>query len=373
MSGKWASTNRPVRPSVSVYTGWKCDKVREEGGVTVRVVAAELISRAQAGDGDAFRELTEPYRRELQVHCYRMLGSFQDAEDALQDTLLAAWQGLGGFEVRASLRTWLYRIATNRCLNARRSASRRPAKEWDVPDVEPPEPTRLGEVVWLQPLPDALLDGAIDVPLGPEARYEQSESISLAFVTALQLLPPRQLAVLILRDVLGFHANEVADMLDSTVESVNSALKRARAGLERQRPPIGDREPPPASNSRSEDAIVARFVRAYESADLDALVALLTDDVFISMPPMPFEYQGRDVAVRFCASIFAAGRRFDLVRTRANGQPAFGAYLRGPAGIRHGIGLLVLTLTGDRICAIARFDNSVLPWFGLPRSLPPSR
>ncbi len=209
------------------------------------MVTAELISRAQAGDGDAFRELTEPYRRELQVHCYRMLGSFQDAEDALQDTMLDAWHGLGRFEGRASLRTWLYRIATNRCLKARRSASRRPAKEWDVAEYEPPEPTRLGEVVWLEPYPDVLLEGANDVPLGPEARYEQSESISLAFVAALQLLPPRQLAVLVLRDVLGFHANEVAEMLDSTVESVNSALKRARASLQRRRPPAGDRQPPP--------------------------------------------------------------------------------------------------------------------------------
>ena len=327
---------------------------------------ADLISRARAGDGDAFRELTEPYRRELRVHCYRMLGSFQDAEDLLQDTLLAAWQGFGAFEERASIRTWLYRIATNRCLNALRSASRRPAKEWDVPEVEPPEPTRLGEVVWLEPYPDVLLEGGIDVPLGPAARYEQAESISLAFVTALQVLPPRQVAVLVFRDVLGFHANEVADMLDSTVESVNSALKRARASLQRRLPATADREPPPAS----EDAIVAKFVRAWESADVDALVALLTDDVFVSMPPMPFEYEGRDVVSRFCASLFGAGRRFDLVRTRANGQPAFGAYLRAPSGIRHGIGLYVLTLTGDGICAMTRFDNSVLPWFGLPRSLP---
>src|SRR6202035_1372280 len=178
--------------------------------------------RARAGDGEAFRALTEPHRRELQVHCYRMLGSFQDAEDALQDTLLAAWRGLGGFDGRASLRTWFYRIATNRCLDALRSASRRPAKEWDIPGVEPPEPTRLGEVVWLEPYPDALLEGALNVQLGPEARYEQTEAISLAFVTAIQLLPPRQLAVLVLRDVLGFHASEVAEMLDSSVESVNS-------------------------------------------------------------------------------------------------------------------------------------------------------
>jgi len=332
------------------------------------VVTDDVMSRARAGDGEAFRELTEPYRRELQVHCYRMLGSFQDAEDALQETLLAAWRGFAGFEGRASLRTWLYRIATNQCLNARRSASRRTAKEWNVPSVQPPEPTRLGEVVWLEPYPDALLD-AIDMPIGPEARYERTESISLAFVTALQVLPPRQLAVLILRDVLGFHAGEVAEMLDSTVESVTSALKRARATLHR-RPATPDHEPAPASESPAEDAIVAKFVSAWESADLDALVGLLTDDVFISMPPMPFEYEGRDLVARFCASIFGSGRRFDLVATRANGQPAFGAYLRSPSGVRHGTGLFVLTLSGERICAMTRFDNSVLPWFGLPRSLP---
>jgi len=334
------------------------------------VGTGDLMSRAQAGDGEAFRALTEPHRRELQVHCYRMLGSFQDAEDALQETLLAAWRGLGGFDGRSSLRTWLYRIATNRCLNARRSASRRQAKEWDVPRVEPPEPTGLGEVVWLEPFPDALLEWAMDAPPGPEARYEQTEAISLAFVTALQALPPRQLAVLILRDVLGFHASEVADMLDSTVESVNSALKRARASLQRRRPSAAGREPPPARGSPSEDAIVAKFVSAWESADLDALVAILTDDAFISMPPMPFEYEGRDAVARFCASLFGAGRRFDLVPTRANGQPAFGAYVRAASGIRHGTGLYVLTLTGDRIGAMTRFDTSVLQWFGLPRSLP---
>ena len=336
----------------------------------MELVTVDLISRARAGDGEAFRALTEPHRRELQVHCYRMLGSLQDAEDALQDTLLAAWQGLEGFEGRASIRSWLYRIATNRCLNARRSASRRPAQEWDMPAVEPPEPTRLGEVVWLEPYPDALLEGAIDVPLGPDARYEQTESVSLAFVAALQLLPPRQLAVLVLRDVLGFHAKEVADMLDSTVESVNSAIKRARATLQRRLPPTDEREPAPAANSASEQALMAKFVRAYESGDVDALVALLTDDAFISMPPIPLEYQGRDVVAGLFARIFGSGRRVDLVPTRANGQPAFGAYLRASTGIRDGSGLFVLTLTGDRICAFTRFDNSVLPWFGLPRSLP---
>src|SRR6202451_1818014 len=277
MSGKWRPPSAPFfRWPVSIQ-GARHDagRGRPEGGD----VAADLMSRARAGDADAFRELTEPHHRELQVHCYRMLGSFQDAEDVLQDTLLAAWQGFGGFEGRASLRTWLYRIATNRCLNARRSASRRLAKEWDVPNVEPPEPTRLGEVVWLQPFPDALLGGAAGGPLGPEARYEQSESISLAFVTALQVLPPRQLAVLILRDVLGFSASEVAGLLDSTVESVTSALKRARASLQRRWPQAAGREPPPAG-SPAEDALVAKFVSAWESADLRALGALLAGEGF---------------------------------------------------------------------------------------------
>jgi RNA polymerase sigma-70 factor (ECF subfamily) len=207
------------------------------------------------------------------------------------------------------------------------------------------------------------------VPPGPEARYEQTESISLAFVTALQMLPPRQLAVLILRDVLGFHASEVAGMLDSTVESVTSALKRARASLERRRPPAVGGAPAPAAGSPAEDAIVAKFVRAWQSADLSALVELLTDDVFMSMPPMPLEYQGRELVARFCGGLFGAGRRFDLVPTRANGQPAFGAYVRTREGISHGAGLYVLSLAGDRVCAMTRFENSVLPWFGLPRSL----
>jgi RNA polymerase sigma-70 factor (TIGR02960 family) len=340
---------------------------REDG-----VVTTDLMTRARAGDGDAFRELTEPHRRELQVHCYRMLGSLQDAEDALQDTLLAAWQGLGRFEGRASFRTWLYRIATNRCLNALRSAGRRPARAWDNPDVEPPEPTRFGEVMWLEPYPDALLEGAIDVPLGPEARYEQTEAMSLAFVTALQVLPARQRAVLILREVLGYHAGEVAEMLDSTVDSVNSVLKRARTALRRRLPPTGAREPAPAAGSTAEQALVAQFVRAYDSGHVDALVALLTADACVSMPPIPLEYHGRDAVAGFFARVgFRQGRRFDLVPTRANGQPAFGLYVRVPtSGIRHGTGLDVLTLTGDRICAITHFDKSVLPSFGLPRSLP---
>ncbi|WP_307794051.1 sigma-70 family RNA polymerase sigma factor, partial [Actinacidiphila bryophytorum] len=339
-------------------------------GTAAGVRGGDLLERARTGDGEAFRELVEPHRRELHVHCYRMLGSLQDAEDALQDALLTAWQGLGGYQGRASLRTWLYRIATNRCLNARRSASRRPAKAWDIPGVQPPEPTRLGEVVWLEPFPDTLLAGAAGAPLGPEARYEQHESVSLAFVTALQVLPPRQVAVLLLRDVLGFPAADVAGMLDATLGSVNSALKRARAALNRRMPQPDGHPPAPAAGSPEEQALVARFVSAYESADLDALIALLTDDVFMSMPPMPLEYEGLDVVARFCGQVFRGGRHFDLVPTRANGQPAFGAYLRSPDGVRHGTGLLVISPSGDRISAMVRFESGVLPWFGLPRSLP---
>jgi RNA polymerase sigma-70 factor (TIGR02960 family) len=345
-------------------------------------MTVDLISRARAGDGAAFDELTEPYRRELQVHCYRMLGSLEDAEDALQDTLLAAWRGLGAFEGRASLRTWLYQVATRRCLDARRAAARRPAKAWDVPHVQPPEPTRLGEVVWLQPYPDALLDGLPATPPGPEARYELAESVSLAFVTACQVLPPRQLAVLVLRDVLGFPAAEVARMLGISVDAANSALKRARAGLQRSRgaePLVGSRaegavvataEGMASAGAPVAAGVVARFVRAWEAADVAGLVDLLTDDVFMSMPPMPFEYHGRDAVARFSTTLFAAGRRFDLVPTRANGQAAFGAYLRAPTGLRHGVGLYVLDLRADRISALTRFESSVLPRFGLPRSLP---
>jgi RNA polymerase sigma-70 factor (TIGR02960 family) len=331
----------------------------------------ELVSKARAGDGDAFRELAEPHRRELRAHCYRMLGSLHDAEEALQETLLAAWQGFGQFEGRSSLRTWLYKIATNRCLNARRSAARRVAKAWDVPGVEPPEPTRLGEVPWLEPYPDALLDeGAVNLSRDPHVLYEKSESISLTFVAALQVLPHRQLAVLVLCDVLGFEASEVATMLDSTVDSVSSALKRARANLQQRRTHAGDAPRSPAPGSPSEEAIAARFVRAYEGADLDGLVALLTDDVFMSMPPMPLEYEGRDLVARFCGLLFGSGRRFHLVPARANGQPAFGTYVRDASGILRGTGLITLSLRGDRICAMSRFEPSVLSWFGLPSSLP---
>jgi RNA polymerase sigma-70 factor (ECF subfamily) len=365
----WAAADRPVPARVGV--SMRMDVHLRTRGRDAAAVEIDLMARARAGDGDAFLQLTEPHRKELQVHCYRLLGSLQDAEDALQETLLAAWRGFDGFEGQSSLRTWLYRIATNRCLNARRTASRRPAKAWDVPGVEPLAPTRLGEVPWLEPYPDALLEGAFGTPLGPEARFEQSESISLAFVTALQLLPPRQVAVLVLRDVLGFPAREVADMLDTTVESVTSALKRARAALALQRDHAPDAIAHPVVDRGAEAAVVAEFVRAWEAADIDAIVALFADDVRISMPPIPLEYEGRELVGRFCAGLFAAGRRFELRPTRANGQPALGAYLRSSDAARPAVGLFVLTVSGGRIDAMTRFESSVLSPFGLPERLPP--
>ncbi len=193
-------------------------------------MSAELLQRARAGDRDAFTALVEPYRGELELHCYRMLGSLQDAEDMLQETLLAAWLGLDGFEGRASIRTWLYRIATNRCLNLLRSTGRRPVIAAPLP-IQPPKPSMLGEVLWLQPYPDLLLEGLPDAAPGPEARYESREAISLAFVTALQLLPPNQRAALLLRDVLGYRASETAELLGLTEDAVTSALKRARATM----------------------------------------------------------------------------------------------------------------------------------------------
>jgi RNA polymerase sigma-70 factor (TIGR02960 family) len=324
-----------------------------------------LLTRARDGDGEAFRELVEPYRRELQVHCYRLLGSVQDAEDLLQETLLAAWRGIGGYEERASLRTWLYRIATNRCLNALRAGARRPPDYADYrPEVPLPEPShRRAEPSWLEPYPDVLLD---ETP-GPEARYELRESVSLAFVAALQELPPRQRVVLVLRDVLGFRAAEVARILDTTEDAVTNALKRARRALPG---PAAERAPLP--NSPGERRIVDDFVRAFEAGDVDAVVALLTDDAWLTMPPLPLEYQGVDAVRNFLATVaLRDGVRHVLVPTRANGQPAFGCYVRDPrTPIPHAHGVIVLTLAGDRISALTRFlDNSLLTTFGLPRSL----
>ena len=327
----------------------------------------ELITRARSGDDVAFEELIRPYHRELQAHCYRILGSAADAEDAFQESLTAAWKGLAGFEGRASFRTWLYRIATARSLNMVR-ASRRSAASATLMDAEGPAPSRFGAVLWLEPYPDAMLAEVADPTAGPEARYEERESISLAFITALQLLPPRQRAALILTDVLDFSARDVAEMLDTTEHAIYGAVKRARATLARQLP---NAEPPPLPNSLHEKKVLDRLVRAWEECDTNALVALLTDDAWLRMPPKPFEYQSKETVKRwFATSAFAEGRRFRLVPTRANGQPAFGVYLFSPiSGVAHAFGLIVLTLVGDRVSAITAFESGVMARFGLPRSV----
>jgi RNA polymerase sigma-70 factor (ECF subfamily) len=336
-------------------------------------VTDRTLLLARTGDEEAFRKLTEPYRRELQLHCYRIVGSMQDAEDLVQETLLAAWRGLERFEGRASMRNWLYRIATNRSLNALRDAGRRPpdVSERDLPS-EAPEPTRQFEPIWLQPYPDVLLDAIPDAAPGPEARYETKESVTLAFVTGLQRLPPRQRAVLVLRDVLGFRAAEVAEMLQTSEASVTSALKRARAGLDDHLPPR-NREQAPLPHSPRERELVGRFASAFESGDVDGVVALLTDDAWFTMPPEPFDYQGPDAIAKFLSTVPAGGAldRFRLVPTRANGQPAFGFYLKDPhCPIARATGILVLTLEGERVSAITAFhDTSVFPHFGLPRTL----
>ena len=335
-------------------------------------MTADLIGRVKDGDEDAFRQLVGPYQGELQLHCYRILGSTQDAQDALQETLLAAWRGLAQFEGRSSIRTWLYRVATNCCLKALRSASRRPPVDWPLPGQDPPEPNGMSEVLWLQPYPDMLIEGLADAAPGPEGRYEAAEAISLAFVTALQLLPPRQRAVLILRDVLGFPNSQVADILDCSEDAAGSALKRARATMRTRFPSATAAQPPPRPDSPEERDLVDRFTRAYQAGDVTAVVALLTGDVAVSMPPLPLEYHGRELVARFLAATgLRAGRRARLIPVRANGQPAFGVYVQDPhAGISRAAGLLVLTLAGDQVRAMTAFDNSLLPHFGLPRTLP---
>ena len=331
-------------------------------------MSEEALARARAGDQNAFEQLVAPYRRELQLHCYRILGSLQDAEDQLQETLLAAWRGLEGFEGRASLRAWLYRIATNRCLNALRERKRRPQEV--PPMVEPPEPTRMSQPIWLEPYPDVLMEGIRDEAPGPEARYETKEAVALAFIVGLQHLPPQQRAVLVLRDVLRFHAGEVAEMLETTEPSVNSLLRRARAAFESRLPAAG-RERAPLPDSKPERDIVGRFADAVEAGDIDGMVALVTDDAWVTMPPEPYEYQGPTAIRAFLRGREVARGAMRLVRTRANGQPAFACYLPSPqTDIARPYALFVLTLEGDRISAITWFaDSSVFPPFGLPRML----
>jgi RNA polymerase sigma-70 factor (ECF subfamily) len=329
-----------------------------------------VLARARAGDEEAFRELTEPHRRELQLHCYRILGSVHDAEDMVQETLLAAWRSLEAFEGRASVRSWLYRIATNRCLNALRARSRRPR---EVPAMgDSLQPTRRTEPVWLEPYPDVLLEDIPDRSAGPAARYEARESIELSFIVALQHLPPPQRVAVVLRDVLGFRTAEVAEMLDTGETSVKGALQRARATL-RARLPAADRERTPRPNSAGERQLVGRFADAVQSGDVDEIVSLLTDEALLTMPPQPLEYQGHDAIAAFLRQrAELRGAPLRVVPTRANTQPAFGCYLPDAhAAIARPYGLIVLTLEGDAIAAITWFaDTGVFRHFGLPRTLP---
>ena len=334
-----------------------------------------VLERAKAGDEDAFRELCEPYRSELRSHCYRIVGSVEDAEDLVQETLLAAWRGLGSFEGRATTRSWLYRIATNRALNALRDRSRRPHEPTppppEAPQPQPPPPTRQVEPIWLQPFPDVLLDAAADRSREPDARYEAREAIGLAFVAGLQRLPPLQRAVLVLRDVLAFRASEVAGMLDTTEGSVNAALRRARATIE-DGVSEGGPEQAPLPDSAEEREVVARFTEAFERNDVERLVGLLTDDALLTMPPQPFEFEGPVAIGGFFSTVPAGGAldRILLVPTRANGQPAFACYLRDvQTPIAHAYGVILLTLRGDRISAITGFvDTSLFARFGFPRT-----
>ncbi len=341
--------------------------------------AAGLLQGAARGDRSAFDRLTEPHRRELQLHCYRMLGSFHDAEDVVQETLLRAWRGIAEYEARGSFRGWLYRIATNACLNA--LADRRRARRLLPEDAGPPTdhlplpamppPAAATDIAWLEPYPDAALEGIPDGTPGPEARYEMRETVQLAFVAAIQYLPARQRAVLLLRDVLGWSAAETARLLDASVASVNSALQRARGALETRLPrDLASATAPPTERQR---ALLDRYVRAWETADVDGFVALLREDATISMPPWPQWFRGREAVARFF--VFACRPEghgpFRLLPTAANRQPAFAIYGRGrqPRWTLHSVQLI--TVRDEAIAVLTNFvGQRVHEIFDLPAVLP---
>jgi RNA polymerase sigma-70 factor (ECF subfamily) len=334
---------------------------------------ATLLGMAKSGDRESFQQLTERYRRELQVHCYRMLGSFHDAEDLVQETFLRAWRGLEGFDGRASIRYWLYRIATNACLNAlaARASAHRVLPDMQHPPTEQlPDREPASDVAWLEPYPDSALDGIADGAPGPDARYEMREAVQLAFIAVIQLLPPRQRASLLLSDVLGWPAADTARLLDSSVASVNSALQRARATLN-ARLPSGH----PRASARATDqqrVLLERYVRVWESSDVDGFAALLRKDAALSMPPWPQWYLGRDAIRTFFAWTTRLGGHapFRLVPTAANRQPAFAFYSRWQGTQWRFHSVQVLMLEDD---AVARMTSFVVPAlysaFGLPAVL----
>jgi RNA polymerase sigma-70 factor (ECF subfamily) len=333
-----------------------------------------LLDAARAGDENAFARLVEPHRRALHAHCYRMLGSVADAEDALQDALLNAWRGLAKFEGRSSLRSWLYAIATNACL---RAIERRPKRVLPIdyaPAADPhdglAEP--LIESVWVEPYPDAAV-GLEDGPAGPEARYEQRESVELAFVAALQHLPARQRAVLILRDVLGFSARETAATLETSPPAVDSVLQRARRAVDERLPERSQQAMLRSLDDQGLREIVDRYVDAFERADVDALVEMLAADGAFTMPPLPTWYRGREAVAAFLSTDVHRDKRWRIVPTRANGQLAFGNYRwDAKRATFEPRSLSVLTLVPEGIAEITTFLGPGLPpLFGLPDQIEP--
>ena len=334
----------------------------------------ELLEAARRADGDAYGRLVGPYRAELRAHCYRMLGSAADAEDALQETLLRAWRGLPKFESRSSVRSWLYKIATNVCL---REAERRPKRVLPVdygPAADPhdglAEPVT--EAVWLEPYPDDRLDPASG-PAGPDARYEQRESVEIAFIAALQHLPARQRAVLILRDVLGFSARETATALETTPVSVDSALQRAHKTVDQRLPKRSQQATLRSLGDHALSEVVRRYVAAWERNDVDAVVAMLAEDVKMTMPPIPTWYRGREQVGVFLRSWVMAGpKRWRLIPARANGQLAFGAYAwaeKAQAFVPDAV--KVVGLRGTQIEEITAFRNpDAVLGLGLPGAIP---
>jgi RNA polymerase sigma-70 factor, ECF subfamily len=322
--------------------------------------------------GEEFGRLTDPYRGELLAHCYRMLGSVHDAEDLVQETYLRAWRSYSGFEGRSSMRTWLYRIATNACLTALEHRERRPLPSGLAAAYEPPNaplgPGHGTDIAWLEPMPDALVGlspglGATD----PAAVVVRRESMRLAWVAALQLLPPRQRAALVLHDVLAWRAHEVAQLLDSTTAAVNSALQRARAQLQRDAPAEDSLVEPGDPKLR---AVLDRYTAAFERTDLPELLRLLRDDVVLEMPPRPMWYSGREAVGRFFGiQVFDRHHGYVFRTAAANGQPAFVAYAPDEDGVLHAHTVQVLTVTASgisRICAFLDLDEARIAEFGLP-------
>jgi len=341
---------------------------------TIDPILNERLAAARNGDGHEFSQLTEPYRRELLAHCYRILGSLHDAEDAVQETMLRAWRRLSTFEGRASLRAWLYRIATNACFDALDKRPRRtlPALTYPAGDPHQPLAAPIVEPIWLEPYPDDLLP---DTDVDPEARYAVRESVTLAFLAALQGLPPRQRAVLILCDVLDWRAGEVAELLETTVSAVNSALHRARTTMAQRNTAQALAATRLTPVDEATQSVLAQYVTAWEAADVVGLTTLLREDAVFSMPPIPSWYRGR-AAIEAVAMAMAfsgdARDRWRLTPIRANAQPAFGVYQRDePGGAYRAFGIQVLTIDGGQITDITTFvDPTLFARFTLPDTLP---